>query len=127
MAIDTAHVAFLDLGENELPLLACREESDVPPFRGSIAMVELEHEHVRLAAVDTRMHREVVKHLDAVLDAERLDPRSLARDVRGAVPQVVLPSIGRVTRTAVALPLARRERAERELGLGLLEPAHAAP
>src|SRR6185503_16857491 len=53
-------------------------------------------------------------------------PRDLACDVRLAVVQVVLPAIRRVACAAVVLSHSGRDRAEREVGLGLFLMAHAA-
>lgn len=55
MAVDAAHVTFLDLTEHAWPAAVDHELGDRCQLGARIAMVEFEDQHVRCAAVHTRM------------------------------------------------------------------------
>jgi len=86
-------------------------------------VVEVEHDAVRLPAVNTRMRPQVLTQVAAVLFAIPLDPRDFLADIRRSIPQVVTAPVPRVARTAPALSCPLRLLRERELGDRLDETA----
>lgn len=86
-------------------------------------MVEVEHDDVRLPAVNTRMRPQVLTQVAAVLFAIPLDPRDFLADIRRSIPQVVTAPVPRVARTAPALSRPLRLVRESEVGEQLDETA----
>jgi len=107
-------------------LLAGRQPRDLAPLRGAVPVVELQHNWIGLSAITAGMRQEVLDNAFAILEPVPVHTRDLARDVRLAVSEIVLASIRRMTRPAVALSHTCRNRTEREVGLGLLLMTHAA-
>jgi hypothetical protein len=66
-------------------------------------MIEVQHDDVGLAAVDTRMSSKVLADQRPVLDAIPLYPSDFLLDLDLAVPDVVLAAVPRMTGTAAAL------------------------
>jgi hypothetical protein len=81
MAICAPDITLLDFWKHQVPRLACGYETDVPPLCRWVAMIEVEHDWIGLAAVDARMCQQVGEHQRAVFDAVAVDPRNLAADV----------------------------------------------
>ena len=79
-------------------------------------MVEVEHDDVRLPAVNTRMRPKVLAQQAPIVLAIPLDPRDFLPDVGCAVPHVVPAPIHGVARTAATLPRAFGDVHESEVG-----------
>jgi hypothetical protein len=103
MAIDAAHVTLLDLGEHARPPPVTDKPTNLRKLPRPIAMVELQRDHVRVAAVDAWMRDEVDKDLPPILLSTSLRLNDRAADVVGLVGHVVGVSIGRVTRAAIRI------------------------
>lgn len=67
MAVHTAHVALLDLSDDDYPWRAVRKETHLTLLRPGVPMIEFEDDHVRFATVDARMVCEVIPNALAVL------------------------------------------------------------
>lgn len=126
MTVDATDIALRDLQKDRRPRLLRGQLCDLQTFDGRIPMVEIEDNWVGLTTVDAGMTQQIFEEELAITFAMPLHAKPFVLDVGRLRPQVMLPAIRRMTRPAVALPLTRRERAEREVGIRLLEPAHAA-
>ncbi len=71
-------------------------------------MVEVQHDDVGLAAVNTRMSSKVLADQRPVLGAIPLDPRYFELDVSLAITDVVLAAVSRVADTTARLASALR-------------------
>jgi len=60
MAIRTAYVAFLNLGEQLIALASCPEKGDGLEFVRAISVIELKDKGVVLTTIDARMHAQVL-------------------------------------------------------------------
>ena len=80
-------------------------------------MVEVEHDDVRLPAVNTRMRPQVLTQVAAVLFAIPLDPRDFLADIRRSIPQVVAAPVSRVRHRPCLVPFALFANANSAIGL----------
>jgi hypothetical protein len=123
MTVGATNIALRDLEEDTIPRLIHGEEDHVVALRRRIAMVEVEHDDVRLSAVDARVSAEISADKGTILVAVATDPRDFLLDVGVAISHVVLASVLRVTGATSPLPCAFRLVGEGERVEGLDESA----
>ena len=103
MTVCANDLALRDLVEDALPVPGVELGADREPLVPKV--VELEHDRVRVAAVDARMGHEVLDEIRGPLQRETLPQDPGLIDVALPVRRVVLPSrrrIGTVGRTSRA-------------------------
>jgi len=115
MTVRAPDFAFLDLGEDRRPGTRGSENRNLEDLLGRIAVVELEHQRIGLMTAHAGMRTQVIAYAGAVPFAPRFDARGLALDVLIAVREVVLPTVGSLTPSAVGLSLTAEEVREREV------------
>src|SRR5436309_1769863 len=103
VTIHTAHIAFVDLGSHACPSLVHHHAADLGELLSAIAMVELEHDRICVAAVNAWMCPEVGKYFAPILDTMSLDLRDRATDIVGLVREVMGVSIDRMADTAIGI------------------------
>jgi hypothetical protein len=103
MAVRADHLAFLDLGQDRLPVAIGQRAADVEQLVPKV--IELKDERIALSAVRARMDREVAHQVRRALERESLllDPGLI--DVPLLVREVVLALVGRPARFAERVPL----------------------
>jgi len=101
VAVDAPNVALFDLGVHAGPGLVDDQSADLGELREPIAMVELEHDRIRDAAVNAGMAREVQEHFAAVPFTATLHLSDGLPDVVRLVRHVVGAPVGRVTLAAI--------------------------
>ncbi|MDP9319711.1 MAG: hypothetical protein M3P16_01285 [Chloroflexota bacterium] len=103
MTVHASHVALLDLVEHGCPPAAVREATDIADLIRRYAMVELENNDVRFAAIHARVRSQVLIELPAILLTTQLDLRDRSPDVVGLVLQIVRATERCVTGAAMTL------------------------
>ncbi len=127
MTVHASHVALLDLLQYRDPNSSARKPANIANLVSRHAMVELEHDDVRLAAVDAGVRKEIAVELPLVLLTASSDLRNGASDVVRLVRQIMRSTERRVTHAAMTLQQAAFHIPEGE-GLGRLRrPACPAP
>src|SRR6266498_2649423 len=101
MTVCTANITLRDLGGDHTPGPCQEEYSDLPALTRGIAVVELQRDYVGLPAVDTRVGSQVVAYALSILDPTTTNALDLASDVLGTISQVMLATVGGMTRTAM--------------------------
>jgi hypothetical protein len=86
-------------------------------------MVEVEHDDIRLSAVDARMSAEILADKRTILVAIATDPRDFLPDICVPIEDVMLAPVFRVTAPTATLASASRLAGERERLDRLGEPA----
>ena len=92
-------------------------------FESGIAMIEVKNDDVGLAAVDACMSPEVLADQGSVLIVIPTDPHGFLPDVRGAISNVMLAPVLRVTDPTAPLASPLGLVIESEIGNRLHEPA----
>src|SRR5438094_179507 len=78
VTIHTTHIALVDLGSHACPSLVHHHAADLGELLSAIAMVELEHDRICVAAVNAWMCPEVGEYFAPILDTMSLDLRDRA-------------------------------------------------
>jgi len=113
MAVGADDLAFRDLLDDGLSAVI---EEVLTDIEGLVAdVVELEHDRVRLPALDARMRSEVLDQSECALVTEPTLHHRCLVDVALPVGEVVLLAIGGATRPA-RWPLAFRRQANSSAG-----------
>ena len=115
MAVGTADVALGDFEDHAIPGLVHREDHHIVCFVARITMVEVEHNDIRLAAVDAWMASQVLANSSAVFVAVPAVSGYLLSDVRVTVSQIVVSSVLRVAGAAASLACSLGSVRERKL------------
>jgi len=126
MAVDTADITLSDLLEHDGPRFSRGEQCDLASLCRWIAMIELQHEHVCLATIDTGMLTEIFEQQDAIPFAMPSNAQTLVLDVRRRVGQVMPTSIVRVALSAMRLESSSVDRLKCEVGRRLVLVTHHA-
>jgi len=105
MAVDASDIALLDLGADARPPFAHQHPTDVPQLLFRIAVIELQHDAIRRAAIDARVCGKVLEDFTAILDATRIHLSDRPTDVVGFIRQVMGMSIRGVANPAVRIEL----------------------
>jgi hypothetical protein len=127
MAVDASHIALPDLGSNASPTLARHHAADVGQLLNRIPVIELKHDGVVDATVDTRMGHEVSHYLASILLSPPVHLGDGPPDVVSLVGQVVRMPVRRVALSAIRIQRAASFVGERELSGRLVCTARRAP
>lgn len=126
VTVHAADVALLNLPQHIRPAFRHDQECDRLPLLRWVAVIELEHEHVRLAAVDARMIQQVLEDIAAVLFPPTFDLKYGAANIVRLIRNVMGVAIRSVTLTTDVLPLSRSYVSEGECSHGLVFMANRA-
>jgi hypothetical protein len=110
VAVGTAHVALGDLCFDGRPARVPYETADGCALCGRIAVVELQDDQIRLAAIDARMSHEIVHYtaqvfhlIDSAIAVGISDVRRLVALIMRPVPRVLTLTAERVKKLRVAV------------------------
>jgi len=119
MAVHAPYVTFVDLDEDTRPSPPHHHGGHRHDLLRWIAVIELEHHRIGLAAADAWMGQKVADHLVAVLVEARPDLRHRAPNVIRLVGEVVRSTESRMADAAVALKRAEVPVRKGECGMRL--------
>jgi hypothetical protein len=126
MTVHAANLTFRDLIEHTRPARATDQHRDFACLVRRFDVVELQERDVSFAAVDAGMFAQVRVEERQLFIAFATHLASRPRDIDRFVPDVVLPSDGRVTRATAVLPRPSGSVSECELVQRFVDAAVAA-